>query len=420
MCNNRLLFVLLVLTISATCYAQDWTQLSGDELFALARKTAFQGNRKEARLMLERVLQQTPDYHEVRVFMARTFYWDGQFEEAKSQLQDVLAREPGNAEAIDLFADVLLAEEHWQQVIDICNEGLINHPTSEELLYKKALALVRLGKNDEAGAVLASLLSINRSHEKAIKLTSEIKSMALKNSVGISYGIDVFNRTFRPAHYLSAQLTRRERFGDGILRVNYANRFSTSGVQGEIDLYPKFTNGVYAYLNYGYSSSPLFPAHRLGAEVYSKLPRGAEASLGVRYLKFEGGNNVAIYTASASLYYKNYLFSFRPFLAPSVSGNSFFSVVNARRYLNDGENYLGVSGGFGFSPDEARLQSARGLSSDAVFRLRAQKVWINWQKTLERNFITLINIGLVRQELSFNVGNYVWMTNLSVSVRKRY
>jgi YaiO family outer membrane protein len=333
--------------------------MNGDDLFLLARNTAFAGRYDEAKEMLQHILEEDPGYQEARLFLARVFYWDQEPQNAKQELETVLSEDATDVDALDLLADV----------------------------------------------------------ERALR---EVESARLKNSIGIQYGVDIFSRAYNPAHYLSIQAMRTEKSGTGILRFNYTNRFSLHGLQGEIDLYPKINSKLYAYVNYGYSKSELFPQHRAGGEIYSKLFASFEGSLGARYLYFESVKSVVMYTGSINLYYRNYLFSFRPFLISAASGNGFASVIAMRRYLRDSDNYFGLSGGLGFSPDEGRLQSANGLSSDAVYELKAQRLRVNWQKTFNKNYILLLSIGVVRQELSFSLGDYVWISNMSLILRKRY
>ena len=126
-------------------------------------------------------------------------------------------------------------------------------------------------------------------------------------------------------------------------RVNYASRSfgssAKSGIQFELDLYPRITKGFYAYLNGGYSSSSIFPKYRLGGELYKSLPFSFEISAGIRYLDFSS-TQVYIYTGYLGKYYKNYWFSFRPFFTLKPSGVSFTGIWIVRRYLEDAENYI--------------------------------------------------------------------------------
>jgi YaiO family outer membrane protein len=77
--------------------------------------------------------------------------------------------------------------------------------------------------------------------------------------------------------YYTLNYSRQTKYGTIISKFNYNRRFNENGTQIEFDLYPKITNGLYAYLNIGFANTFLFP--RYGAELYKSLPHSLEASL---------------------------------------------------------------------------------------------------------------------------------------------
>ena len=142
-----------------------------------------------------------------------------------------------------------------------------------------------------------------------------------------------------------------------IARTSFAQRryssSSPTGVQFEMDAYPKLTfirKSTYAYLNFGYSPTSLFPLFRAGAEIYTGLPWRLETSLGGRYLYFEP-KHVFIFTGSLGYYLKDYWFSIRPFVTPKAEGISVSGNLTVRRYWSE-DNYLSFSLGVGSSPEE--------------------------------------------------------------------
>lgn len=413
------LTILLIFSCSISV-AQEWRQLNPDDLFKVARETAFAGKREEAREMLREVLSKAPDYTEVRVFLARTLAWDSKYEEAEKELITVLSSQPNDFEALNVLLDVQIWSERYNDALSTVDDGLNIHPNSEDYLYKKALILKNLNRPDDAGPVLARLLELNPSHEKGNALMVELKQRSMKHYVGLTMGLDVFSKAYTNAYSSSVNFGTTHRWGSSIVRVNYANRFSSQGVQPEIDLYPRIANGVYAYVNYGYSQIDLFPQHRVGGEIYTKLPKSFEASLGARYLYFNGSTSVLLYTGSIGYYVKNYWISFRPYLSSDSHGTSFSSTATVRYYFANSENYLGFNLGYGFSPDERRIQSYNGLSPDRINLLKSEKVGLTWQKTLPKNFTLSVYFNLAYQELSLDLGKYTWITSSSVWVRKRF
>lgn len=174
-------------------------------------------------------------------------------------------------------------------------------------------------------------------------------------------------------------------------------------------------------MNYGFSNTELFPKHRVGAELYSKLPRSFEASAGLRYLYFDDVTKVAIYTGSVGWYVKDYWFSLRPYITPDkTTGTSVSGSVTARRYFSDAETYFGLSAGLGFSPDIRRIQNATGLSTDAIYLLRAQRAGLAFQKLVRTDLIINFSGDVARQELIFDEGNYVIVTSFSAGLKRKF
>jgi YaiO family outer membrane protein len=414
------LLVVLFLLCGET-NAQQWKSLGVDDLFQLARKNAFNGKREEAREMLRFILEKSPDYSDVRILLGRTYAWDGQRDAARKEFQTVLTKDTENLDALNAWTDVEMWDDQYTQALPVADRGLKSYPNDEDLLYKRASILNSLNRQEEALLTLNTLLTLDPAHERGAALLKSIKSSRLKYTAGVTYGLDLFSRTFKPAHYASAQLARTNTWGSSIIRFNYANRFSTQGLQSEIDLYPKIVSGVYAYLNYGYSSTDLFPKHRVGAEIFSKLPKSFEASAGVRYLYFDSETKVAIYTGSIGWYFKDYWISLRPYITPDKqSGTSVSASLTLRRYLEGADTYVGFSAGLGFSPDLRRIQSSSGLTNDAIYLLHSQRTGLALQKLLRPDLQLNASFDLNRQELIFDKGNYVIISSFTVGMRKKF
>jgi YaiO family outer membrane protein len=417
-------FIAVFVLACVPAFAQDeqWKSLGADEIFQKARPKAFTSSeRAEARKMLAYILQRSPDYHDVRILLARTFAWDGVYDSARQHVQRVLNVSPDHEDALNASIDTELWSEKYEEALRVSEKALKSHPNNRDFIFKKASALNNLKQEDEALVLLQQILTIDPGNQPAAKLQQAIKKNKLKYALGLSYSLDAFSRTFNTAHYASIQLSRINRWGSSIVRVNYINRFSKIGIQPEIDLYPRIANGTYAYLNYGYSSSTLFPNHRVGAELFKNLPKSLEVSAGLRYLSFDDTTRVYIFTGSLGWYVKNYWLSLRPFITPDKeTGTSYSTSINLRRYFSDADNYFGVSGGFGFTPDDRRLQSGGGLTTDQLYILKSQRLGIAWQKTFRANIILNLSMNLSRQEQTFDVGNYLWITSGSVWVRKQF
>jgi YaiO family outer membrane protein len=416
----RFCFYITLVSISffATVSAQDQHGQDVDEAFAVARKKAFDGNYPEAREMLHVILSHAPDYDDVRIFLARTYAWEKDFGKAKEQLDVVLQKHPENVEALSALVDVEMWGNNHEAAIQAANRGLVQFPNSEHFLYCKAQSLYHLKRLDEASEPLVHLLLINPSHLKGLTLQKELRDAAMKYTAGFLYGIDFFSRLFGQAHYVSAQIGRNNRWGTSIFRLNYVSRFSKTGIQPEIELYPKLSNGVYLYLNYGLSPYELFPNHRGGAELYSKLPKHLEASLGIRYLKFY--DDVLIYTGTITKYFNHFYLSYRPSVIPGSDQVFSSHQLTLRHYFKTTDNYISLSAGIGFLPDERRIQTWSSFAGASTQVLHSQRGGIYWQQILSDDFIMITNVEIVHQELFPELNEFVEILSISVGFKKRF
>jgi len=418
---QKCISIAILLALSLGANGQEWKNLDTDELFEMARDEAFNGNRPTARQMLYHILESSPNYADVRILLGRTYAWDGERSRAKGAFQTVLDQEPENQDALNAMIDVQMWGEEYEAALATVSIALQQYPTFEDFLYKKASILNDLQQYEEAISTLNQLLLINRASQRAHDLRLAIEVAQQRYAVTLQTGVDVFSRTYDPAFYSALAISRSNSWGSSIARFNFARRFQTTGIQGEVDLYPKIARGVYGYLNYGFSQSDLFPIHRVGAEVFTKLPKSFEGSVGLRHLIFSQDNQITIYTGSLGWYHKSMWFSLRPFITPDArAGTSVSLGLTTRRYFSNPLNYIGLSGGVGYSPDIRTIQSGQGFTTEEIFTLKAQRFGISGQHTIKNNLSGSLNFDFVHQELSFDLDNYVWITSVVGTLSYRF
>ncbi|HVZ77666.1 MAG TPA: YaiO family outer membrane beta-barrel protein, partial [Gemmatimonadaceae bacterium] len=177
-----------------------------------------------------------------------------------------------------------------------------------------------------------------------------------------------------------------------IARVNRAERFGSSGGQVEVDAYPHIAQGVYAYLNLGYSSASLFPEWRSGGEIFTSLPSAYEASIGYRQLRFDGVP-VTLFTGAVGKYSGNYWFSLRPYVREKDNGLSASASLTTRRYFADGDHYLGARVGFGSTPSDQLYQ-------DQVSRVSSFSAAVQGSGDLVRSLLATWSLGYDREEIT--------------------
>jgi YaiO family outer membrane protein len=364
-----------------------------DEAFFRARDLAFEGKREEARALGRAILEKAPGYADVRLLIARTYMWDGLLNNARAEINPVLRQNPNHEEALTLLADVEYRSENYTEALRLVQMASRTNVTDIPLLIRRAEIYREMGDYQRAQVVLDQVGHIDPSNAEADRVRATILTSRQNWSVTLAYGHDRFDGIFDPWNSAYLQLGRSTPVGTVLGRLNYANRFNTDGLQGEIDFYPSIRPGTYGYLNFGYSDSFIFPEYRFGAELHQALPRAFEVSAGVRHLEFRGGG-VTIYTGSLSKYYRNWYLSVRPFITPRDEGVSNSYQFTFRRYFSDPDNYIGLRAGFGFSPDERRLIDG----TEQINLLRANSVGLEGYTRFRHNLLGFASVTLWNQQ----------------------
>lgn len=365
-----------------------------DEMFAEARRLAFQEkDREAAREICGRILEDSPDYADVRVFLGRLWAWDGQYDAARRELEPLVAARPDDVDARLALIDVELWDERPQAALALAEDGLTRDAGNAALGQRRVRALRRLGRQEQALEAAAQAYRANPADRDVRREYRTLVDEVLPNRVYVDYEVETFDEDLGTWHLLSAAYRREFGWGSLIGRVNYADRLDDTGLQYEVDAYPLIGRNGYAYLNFGYSPSDLFPETRYGAEYWHEFPRGWEASLGLRFLDYDT-DEVLILTGSAAKYFGNYWIAWRPNWVDKDDGTSFSNGVAARRFLGSRWEYaeLSVSGG---------TSNEDNLIVGADDRLDSFNVAAELRKRIAPRWLLGGSLGYRTQEFSF-------------------
>ena len=240
---------------------------------------------------------------------------------------------------------------------------------------------------------------------------SKAVEQKLPNSIGIKYDLIAFDKGVnKPWHFLSVEYTKHIKKTPFIARLNYANRFSKSGLQLEADAYPALSKKIYTYINAGYSKdSLLFPKYRAGFSLYVSLPASFEVEGGFRLLHFS--SSTWIYTASIGKYYKNFWFNLGTFLTPGSNSMQQSYFLKTRYYMND-KDYIMLMLGTGISPDDRK----NNIQLNTNAKLKSKKAEVTFRNTFKKKNVFLFNAGFMRQEYEYKKYNNQF--NIGVGVQR--
>lgn len=383
-----------------------------DTSFETARKLAFNQQRKVAQDTLVHILTKYPNYHDIRTFLASTYSWDGDYKKARKEFNYVIEKAPDNKE--NWIAAI--KNESWAdapyEALEMSKSALKIFPNDHEISLLKATALKNTNNPLEAQNIAKELIAKNSDNQNAKDFLESLNSTLRTNTIGLRASVDLYSETFDPMQYYSLSYGKQTKYGSIIGRLNFNRRFNENGLQAEIDMYPKITKGLYAYLNFGYANSFIFPDFRYGAELYKSLPYSLELSAGFRTLQYSTTTN--IYTGSIGWYTGNSYWSLRPYFTPGDGGTSTSAALTYRKYRSNADNYISFMYSMGVSPEVN--QFIFDSNDAAIIRLKTQRLNIGYFFSTRKDKNAWgAQFDVAHQEKSFDPGNYFWIYSLTVS-----
>ena len=383
-----------------------------DSAFKTARELAFNKQRKQAQDSLLFILTKYPDYHDIREFLGSTYSWDEDYKKARKEFAYILEKDSKRKST--WIVDI--KNELWANMpfiaLEKSNDALKIFPNDPDIMYLKASAYEKAKNPLEAMSTIQLVLNQDPDNQEAKEYKINLNKSLSQNTVGINASVDIYSETFNPMQYYTFRYGRQTKYGSIIAKVNVNRRFDENGAQYEVDLYPKITKGLYAYVNFGLANSFLFPDIRYGAELYKSLPKSFEVSLGFRTLKYST-STTNIFTGSVGWYNGNNYWSIRPYLTPGETGTSKSGNLIFRRYRSDADNYLELSAGLGYSPENNQNNISGNLAP--IVDLKSQKINTGYyfsSPNKRNNWGT--QFGVTHQEKSFDQGSYFWIYALGL------
>ncbi len=394
-----------------------------------AHNLAYEGNHSAARKILERMEAGAMKSYETSSLLARIDSWDGNYEAARIKFNKITSVERKNESVwISAIKNELYAKND-AIALGLANKALIYLKNNNEIERLKQLVLSNIENKKypeliEDVDLIISLKSKKRSKKNAkaknnpkkakaqskkkVKVEKKVEKKVL-NRVNVRSSVTVFDEVFGAVLSSSISFRRKTLAGSLIPRINYSNRNDRTGVQYDLDFYPKFSKRLYAYLNYGYSDSSIYPRHKGGGDLYASIPGALEFSAGFRHFS-TANRQITSITNSFGHYRGNYYFSLRSNITPKSDNLfRFSSNLLVRKYFRDGENYLGGTIGFGFNPELRELRDGDELLAQTLLFRESQRMNLHYQFTPKKSpNIYRANLGVRRQELASAKGNFFW------------
>ncbi|WP_396634529.1 YaiO family outer membrane beta-barrel protein [Maribacter sp. R86514] len=424
--KKRSLHIILLMVLSFVHRVYGQGAQNAMPSFETAYALAYEGKTNTAHNMLYKLVNTQESKEEASLLWASTLSWRGDYDLARSEFNSILSENKTNRDAWISAVKNELYAKNYATALGLANKALIHISNDNELSRLQVVATngVNGTAYDDNGwyNVESSVSKKFTRTNNTAKVSKDAKRGELenvhktpvteekhKNTVMVNSALTFFDKRFDPITTSSISFKRQTPLGAIIPRINNSNRVGKNGIQLDLDLYPKIAKGVYAYVNYGYSESDLYPNHKVGGDVYYNHKSGIEFSAGGRFINF-ATKDVKSITNSLGYYTGNYYFSLRSFITPesnnltNVSGN-----LLVRKYLKDAKNYLGLNVGYGFSPELRQFTSGDQLLAETLLYIESQRLSFEYQFTSKNNLSAYrTNVGVLRQEQSFDPGSYFY------------
>lgn len=304
-------------------------------------------------------------------------------------------------QAQNLLIENILYKKKYRDAISFINEELKKYPNNPSLLYQKASVYIDMEDYENAEDTLNKIdknLADNAKTDKLRNIIEKMRKNEVKNELGFnwdeSYVSDVAGYwAFSSLHYY--RFTHSGTYGG---RINYAQRFGTTGEQYQVEAYPKFEEPYpieYIQLKFAYANFTqiLWPNYQYLVEPYFRLPKNFEISVGQSGLHSVGTN---IYTFTGSL--ANYLGSnyiwFRPYHYTPKTTNFFEAGI--RHYFDD-NTYISMTIGAGKAPDILDLAPL-----NQIIILNQKLITIKGQYAVNKTVFLQAGAGYLKQVFPSN------------------
>lgn len=132
--------------------------LDHDHIFFLARDLAFKKEREKALLLCNYILNDLPNYGDVRTLKGRILAWDGDYKNAEKELLEVINRTPFFGDSYLALIDVYWWSNQNKKAVAIGKQALDNQINDAELGYKLAQAYQRMNKLVKSNKIIDSII----------------------------------------------------------------------------------------------------------------------------------------------------------------------------------------------------------------------------------------------------------------------
>lgn len=120
--------------------------LNFDQTFLVARDLAFKKDYKNSRLLCDYILNEVPNYSEVRTLKGRMLAWEGNYQKAETELLDAIKRTPFETDTYSALMDVYKWSNQNAKAVQIGKKAIDSGISNPEIKAKLAQAKASLNQ----------------------------------------------------------------------------------------------------------------------------------------------------------------------------------------------------------------------------------------------------------------------------------
>jgi phosphoglycerol transferase MdoB-like AlkP superfamily enzyme/tetratricopeptide (TPR) repeat protein len=132
--------------------------LDFDQIFMAARELAFKKEYKKAKLLCDYILNEYPNYSDVRTLKGRILAWDGDYKKAEAELLNVIKRTPFYSDSYLALMDVYWWSGQNEKGIATAKNAIKNDVKTPDLSLKLAQAYQRTNNIVKSKKIIDSIL----------------------------------------------------------------------------------------------------------------------------------------------------------------------------------------------------------------------------------------------------------------------
>lgn len=149
--------------------------LNFDEIFFVARDLAFKKDYKTARLLCDYILNNLPNYADVRTLKGRIYAWQGVYEKAEIEFLNVIKRTPFYFDSYLAIEDLYWWSNQDDKSIAVYKLAMQNNIENPDVSFKLAEAYQRMNNRESAHRIIDSLLGIYPENKKYLTFKNTLK-----------------------------------------------------------------------------------------------------------------------------------------------------------------------------------------------------------------------------------------------------